>query len=159
MTACVARKGSAGKRRGRKAQRLGKNWLRRPPCVLRDAPGPALVLAVRPRPDEGTNEVLVLAITHTPSAAPEGGVSIPPDVMQRIGLDDAPSWIVTTEANAFIWPGPDIRPVPGRTQRIVVYGRIPDGLLRRPLAPSSQIGTDNEPVASPGSLDNPAPPD
>ena len=81
---------------------------------------PALVLAVHPRPGEGTSEVLVLAITHTPSPAPEDAVSIPRDVKQRIGLDDAPSWIVTTEANAFIWPGPDIRPIPGRRPRTVV---------------------------------------
>ena len=92
---------------------------------------PALVLAVSPKPDEGTSEVLVLAITHTPSSASEDAVPIPRDVKQRIGLDDALSWIVTTEANAFIWPGPDIRPVPGRTPRTVVYGRIPDGLLRQ----------------------------
>jgi hypothetical protein len=90
-----------------------------------------VVLAEHTRPDEGTSEVLVLAITHTPSAAPEDAVPIPRDVKQRIGLDDAPSWIVTTEANAFIWPGPDIRPVPGRPPRTVVYGRIPDGLLRQ----------------------------
>jgi hypothetical protein len=83
---------------------------------------PVLVLAVSPRPDEGTRELLVLAITHAPSTAPEDAVPIPRDVKQRIGLDDARSWIVTTEANAFIWPGPDIRPV---------HGRIPDSLLRQ----------------------------
>jgi len=92
---------------------------------------PALVLAVSPKPDEEISEVLVLAITHTPPAASEGAVLVPQDLKQRIGLDHAPSWIVTTEANAFIWPGPDIRPVPGRTPRTEVYGRIPDGLLRQ----------------------------
>lgn len=33
---------------------------------------------------------------------------------------------VTTEANAFIWPGPDIRPVPGRTPTTMIYGRVPE---------------------------------
>lgn len=37
---------------------------------------------------------------------------------------------MTTEANAFLWPGPDIRPVPGRTPTTMIYGRIPDNLLR-----------------------------
>jgi len=92
---------------------------------------PALVLAVRPRPDEGTNEVLVLAITHTPPAGSEDAVLIPQDVKQRIGLSGAASWIITTEANAFVWPGPDIRPVPSRTPKTVTYGRVPDGLLRQ----------------------------
>ncbi len=55
----------------------------------------------------------------------------PRDAKRRIGLDDAPAWIVTTEANAFIWPGPDVRPVLGRVPTTVVYGRIPDALLQR----------------------------
>jgi hypothetical protein len=40
------------------------------------------------------------------------------------------SFIVTTEANAFVWPGPDIRPIPGRNPASVIYGKVPDGLLR-----------------------------
>jgi hypothetical protein len=104
---------------------------------------PALVLATSPRPDEGTSEVLVLAITHTPGAASEDAVPIPQGVKQRIGLDDSPSWIVTTEANAFIWPGPDIRPVPGRTPGTVVYGRIPDSLLRQ-VARSFLVNRDRQ---------------
>jgi hypothetical protein len=56
-------------------------------------------------------------------------VPFPQPVKRAIGLDDAPSWIITTEANAFIWPGPDVRPVPGRTPTTMVYGRVPNGLL------------------------------
>jgi hypothetical protein len=92
---------------------------------------PALVLALTVRQDNGTTEVLVLAVSHTPIADPDDAVPFPREVKRRIGLDDAPSWIVTTEANAFFWPGPDIRPVPGRAPTTVVYGRVPDGLLRR----------------------------
>lgn len=92
---------------------------------------PALVLAVAAKPGEEISEVLVLAITHAPPGVPADAVLIPQDVKQRLGLDAAPSWVVTTEANAFVWPGPDIRPVLGRTPRTVVYGRIPDSLLRQ----------------------------
>jgi hypothetical protein len=101
---------------------------------------PALVLAVSPKPDEGTSEVLVLAITHTPSSASEDAVPIPRDVKQRIGLDDAPSWIVTTEANASIWPG-DIRPSPAANPRKVWAkagpspARPPDNAILDALAP------------------------
>lgn len=66
-----------------------------------------------------------------PPADAADAVVFPQDIKRRLGLDDAPAWIVTTEANAFIWPGPDIRPVPGRTPTTVIYGRVPNGLLRQ----------------------------
>jgi hypothetical protein len=40
----------------------------------------------------------VLPITHTPT---DGAVEIPVSVKRRMGLDDGPSWIVTTEINRF----------------------------------------------------------
>ncbi len=92
---------------------------------------PALVLALSVKPIDETIDVLVLAVTHTPPAHADDAVLFPSDVKRRIGLDDAPSWIVTTEANAFVWPGPDIRPVPDRTPTSVVYGRVPDALLKQ----------------------------
>jgi hypothetical protein len=41
----------------------------------------------------------------------EEAVEIPLAVKKRMGLDDQHSWIITTEINRFIWPGPDIRTV------------------------------------------------
>ena len=90
---------------------------------------PALVLALSVSVSDRTTEVLVLAVTHTSPANPADAVVFPQDIKFRLGLDDAPSWIVTTEANAFVWPGPDIRPVPDRTPSTVIYGRVPDSLL------------------------------
>jgi hypothetical protein len=57
-------------------------------------------------------QLLVAPITHSP---PElgCGVLIPPTVQRHLGLDEDPSWIITTELNRFIWPGPDIRIVKG----------------------------------------------
>ena len=92
---------------------------------------PVLVLALSVREQIGTAQLLVLAVTHTPRADPDGAIPLPQAVKRRIGLDDAPAWIVTTEANAFTWPGPDIRPIPGRRPRTVVYGRVPNHLLRQ----------------------------
>jgi hypothetical protein len=71
---------------------------------------PAVVLALSVRDAEGATNVLVLAVTHTPPSDFDDAVPFPPDAKRRIGLDDAPAWIVTTEANAFVWPGPDVRP-------------------------------------------------
>ena len=92
---------------------------------------PVLVLALSVNGQDGTTRLLVLAITHSPRLNPHDAIPMSRDVQRRIGLDDAPAWIVTTEANAFAWPGPDIRPIPGRRPRTVIYGRIPDGLLRQ----------------------------
>ncbi len=92
---------------------------------------PALVLALSVKQADGKTEVLVLAVTHTPPADVTDAVTFPEDMKRALGLDDAPSWIVTTEANAFLWPGPDVRPVPGRTPKTVVYGKVPDRLLQQ----------------------------
>ena len=92
---------------------------------------PALVLALSVREQDGAARVLVLPITHSSRRDPLDAVAIPSDVKRRIGLDDTPAWIVTTEANTFTWPGPDLRPVPGRRPRTVAYGRIPNSLLRQ----------------------------
>ena len=90
-----------------------------------------LVLALSVRDVDGVAELLVLAITHTPPNDPVDAVPIPLDVKRRLGLDDASSWIVTTEANSFVWPEPDIRSVPGRVPATAVYGRVPGSLLKQ----------------------------
>ena len=60
---------------------------------------PALVLALSVKEEDGSTQLLVLAITHTARADPETAVAIPHEVKRRIGLDDVPAGIVTTEAN------------------------------------------------------------
>jgi hypothetical protein len=104
---------------------------------------PVLVFALSVKKEDGSTQLLVLAITHTARVDPESAVAIPHEVKRRIGLDDVPAWIVTTEANAFVWPGPDIRPVPGRRPRTVVNGRVPDSLLRE-VARSSLANRDRQ---------------
>lgn len=91
---------------------------------------PVLVLALSLVTRDGTVELLVLPMTHTAPATSPDAVAIPPDVKRRMRLDEEPSWIVTTEANAFVWPGPDIRPVAG-SRPGVIYGKIPAALLQK----------------------------
>jgi hypothetical protein len=74
--------------------------------------------------DEGEQEILVLPITHTPPANPADAVEIPVDTKNRLGLDFDRSWIVITEANEFLWPGPDLRPIPGRDDSTIAYGTL-----------------------------------
>jgi hypothetical protein len=92
---------------------------------------PTLVLAISILEEDGKHRVYGAAITHSPPVKPADAVPLPQNVKHQLGLDGEPAWIVTTELNAFIWPGPDIRPIPGRQPRTFVYGRVPDALLKR----------------------------
>lgn len=68
---------------------------------------------------EGEKIVAALPVTHSPPGNPALAMEIPPETKKRLGLDEARSWIVLTEANQFIWPGPDLRPaVPGDMESI-----------------------------------------
>ena len=88
---------------------------------------PAVVVLAVDSEEEGGREVLVAPITHHPPINNDGAVSIPPSTAARLGLDSEPSWIIVTEVNRFVWPGPDLRPVaPGRW----AYGFLPSGLFR-----------------------------
>jgi hypothetical protein len=78
---------------------------------------------------EGTTRVTVLPITHSAPEDPTAGVEIPTDTKKRLGLDPERSWIVLSEGNEFIWPGPDLRPVPGGGLSSIAYGILPPRLL------------------------------
>jgi hypothetical protein len=75
----------------------------------------------------GRTVAYVLPVTHTPPLNDEDGIEIPATTKQRLGLDAARSWIITTELNQFTWPGPDLRPtVSGE----YAYGFLPEKLMR-----------------------------
>lgn len=83
----------------------------------------AIVLAVRE--EGGASRVLVLPITHGPPTDPRLAIELPAPTKLRLNLDGERSWIVLSEANEFIWPGPDLRPLPGAGVASVVLGRLP----------------------------------
>lgn len=72
-------------------------------------------------------EVYISPITHTPPENPERAMEIPKATKARLNLDEQPSWIISTEINRFIWPGPDIRRVPGGKP---AYGFLPATMTR-----------------------------
>jgi hypothetical protein len=75
--------------------------------------------------DSGKSTVTVLPITHRVPANPGAAIEIPAPTKVRLKLDDERSWIVLTEANRFVWPGPDLRrAVPGETGS-VAFGFLP----------------------------------
>ena len=69
---------------------------------LKDRP---VVVVLARLVDGDETQLLVAPITH--SEPDDGqGVIIPPAVKRYLGLDGEQSWIVTSELNRFIWPGP-----------------------------------------------------
>lgn len=73
-------------------------------------------------------EVLALPITHTPPSNPEEAFELPPGTKARLGLDGERSWVVLTEVNRFIWPGPDLRRVSPQRDTCV-YGFLPHNII------------------------------
>jgi hypothetical protein len=74
--------------------------------------------------------IRVLPITHSMPADPDDALEIPPLTKQRLGLDHERSWIILSEANDFVWPGPDLRPLTTGQPDSVVYGMLPPGLFK-----------------------------
>lgn len=81
--------------------------------------------------DEGETIVTIVPITHTLPERPDEAVEIPLVTKKRLGLDDARSWVVVTEVNRFVWPGPDLRPVSRAEADRFDYGFLPPTLFRQ----------------------------
>lgn len=73
----------------------------------------------------------MLPVTHSPPPDPASALELPAAVKHRLGLDADRSWVVLTEANRFIWPGPDLRPSRSGDAESVAYGYLPYALFER----------------------------
>ncbi|HYD37980.1 MAG TPA: type II toxin-antitoxin system PemK/MazF family toxin [Allosphingosinicella sp.] len=89
---------------------------------------PVVVVVARIEEAAGTL-VLVAPVTHTAPEKATDAVEIPRNVKKQLGLDGDRSWIVVTELNRFIWPGPDIRLAPETGTPF--YDALPDWLFER----------------------------
>ena len=85
---------------------------------------PCAIVAAR-QVIEGHEVVTVVPITHSAPLDPMDAIEIPAALKAHLGLDDMPSWIVVTEINDFLWPGPDLRPIPGSKPSRFDYGILP----------------------------------
>jgi hypothetical protein len=85
---------------------------------------PSVIVLATERTSDGAVVVTVLPITHQAPTDPAAAVEIPPPVKQLLGLDMERSWIVVAEGNEFLWPGYDLRRVPGKPARYD-YGFLP----------------------------------
>jgi hypothetical protein len=91
----------------------------------KDRPCAAILATVS---ESGDRIVTVLPITHSVPAHPQQAIEIPLATKQRLKLDSDRSWIVLSEANRFIWPGPDLRLASQADAASVAYGNLPHAL-------------------------------
>jgi mRNA-degrading endonuclease toxin of MazEF toxin-antitoxin module len=91
---------------------------------------PCAVVLAAPAKSDGLR-VYVLPVTHTAPNDPDLAIEIPRRVKQHLRLDDERSWIVLDEINDFLWPGFDLRPVPGSQPTRVNYGVLPPRFFDR----------------------------
>jgi len=85
----------------------------------------AIVLVLVPADNAGgAPGVYVAPITHRAPTDPEVAVEIPTAVKRHLGLDGERSWVVLEDLNSFVWPGYDLRQIPGVPGEYV-YGLLP----------------------------------
>jgi len=80
--------------------------------------------------DDGSKKVTVAPLTHATPQNLSVALEIPPKVKQHLGLDGERSWIILDDFNEFLWPGYDLRPLPG-TARKYDYGFLPPALFKQ----------------------------
>ncbi len=88
------------------------------------------VIVLAAKDHEGDTIVIVAPITHSAPSNPEDAIEIPTATKTRLGLDSERSWVVVSEVNRFVWPGPDLAPVPGGSRRFD-YGFLPPRFFKK----------------------------
>jgi hypothetical protein len=94
-----------------------------------DKDRPAVIILVVEGTGTGMPRVLALPITHSAPTVGGAAMEIPPTVARSAGLDAARSWVVLSEFNEFVWPGFDLRIIPGRTPATMAYGFLTPGFF------------------------------
>lgn len=85
---------------------------------------PCAIVAAR-QAVEGREVVTVVPITHAPPTDEADAVALPAALKAHLGLDAQPSWVIVSEVNDFLWPGPDLRPVSRAKPDSFAYGMLP----------------------------------
>ncbi len=88
------------------------------------------VIILATKEEDGETIVTVAPVTHSPPQNPQEAIEIPLPTKQRLRLDSDRSWLMCGEINRFVWPGPDLRQIPGRAGE-VAYGDLPARLFQQ----------------------------
>ncbi len=89
----------------------------------------AVVLTLRQ--EAGDSLVFVLPITSRAPKDPADAIELSAATRLRLGLQQERCWIVLTEVNRFVWPGPDLRPVEQPVGGFYSFGLLPAATFRR----------------------------
>lgn len=76
----------------------------------------------------GQRRVFIAPITHAAPDADVAALELPPLEKRRLGLDDAPSWLLLCEVNTDVWPDGIVSASGAKGG---VYGRLSYPLFRR----------------------------
>ena len=95
-----------------------------------DKDRPAVIVVVVGGSGTAIPRVLALPITHAAPVAGTEAMENPQAVARSAGLDAARSWVVLSEFNEFVWPGFDLRIIPGRTPATMAYGFLTTGFFK-----------------------------
>jgi hypothetical protein len=98
-------------------------------CDEGDKDRPATIVMMIDNLAPSSPNVIVLPITHSAPAVGTEAMEIPREVARKAGLDAARSWVVLSEFNEFVWPGFDLRSIPGRTPPTMAYGFLTPGFF------------------------------
>jgi len=88
-------------------------------------------VVIATRTEDGDIVVTVAPVTHAPPARIQDGLELPAEMKRVLGLDAERSWLICSELNRFVWPGPDLRPISRRAPGNFVYGMLPSPFMRQ----------------------------
>ena len=91
---------------------------------------PCAIVVAAGRNADGEITVIVAPITHAPPQDPTASIPLPLSTCRDLGLDDGDHWLRLDELNRFVWPGYDLRRIPGRSGEYA-YGMLPKALFER----------------------------
>jgi mRNA-degrading endonuclease toxin of MazEF toxin-antitoxin module len=64
---------------------------------------PCAIVVTSAERSDGSKQVLLCAITHSPPGKNETAVKVPPAVAKHLGLDHEQSWVKTDQMNRLTW--------------------------------------------------------
>ena len=108
---------------------------------------PCVIVMVLETAGDGTL-VSVAPVTHSMPTNPMTAFELPLAVKTHLGLDSERSWVVLDEVNEFVWPGFDLRPVPGTRDRYT-YGFLPPRLFASAMVKLSEVWRAKQGKATP----------
>ncbi|GJE54752.1 MULTISPECIES: hypothetical protein [Methylobacterium] len=83
----------------------------------------AIVLTVADEAD--VTRCLVVPVTHSAPSTSTEALELPPEAKRHLGLDSERSWVILSECNDFVWPGPDLRRAGTQCDASIAYGFLP----------------------------------